>query len=169
MAVSLVSWLLAGALAVTCLAVARSAWNLGERAPGISRMALLSSLLEAAATAVLFRLAVQWSTGTVLLWALAMAALAAAVAGAIIRWPALPSHAGLLDLEEPEPAGTEHGSTESDRNESGNTKPGNEGTLRIKPSRKVKKKSKKKEPGRTAVAVRAGVLAAVVIFSFAVG
>lgn len=159
MAASLLSWLLAGVLVVTCLAAARSAWNLGERAPGISRMALLSSVLDAAAVAAFFRLVVAWSTGTTLLWVVAMAALAAAVAGMVIRWPQLPSHAALLDFTEPEPGTTESGSPE----------PGNEGPLQTKPSRKVKKKSKKKEPGRTAVAVRAVVLAAVVAFSFAVG
>ncbi|MCC3266856.1 hypothetical protein [Arthrobacter gengyunqii] len=159
MPISLISWLVAGVLAVTCLAVARSAWNLGERAPGISRMALLSGLLDAAATAALFRLALPWSAGTTLLWVLAMAALAVAVAGAVIRWPELPSHAGLLDFEESGPGTTESGSPE----------PGSGGTLRTKPSRKAKKKSTKKEPGRTAVAVRAGVLAAVVVLSFAVG
>ncbi|WP_341394226.1 hypothetical protein [Arthrobacter sp. G119Y2] len=150
MPISLISWLLAGVLAVTCLAVARSAWNLGERAPDISRMALLSSLLEAAATAAFFRLVVPWSTGTTLLWMVAMAALSVAVAGAVIRWPVLPSHAGLLDFEESEP---------------GSTEPGNEGTVRTRPSRKVKKK----EPGRRAVATRAAVLATVVVLSFAVG
>ena len=159
MTFSLLSWLLAGVLAVTCLSVARSAWNFGERGPGISRMALLSSLLDAAATAAFFRLVVPWSAGTTLLWVVAMAALAVAVAGTVIRWPELPSHAGLLDFEESEP-----GTTESDSPE-----PGNGVTLRTKPSRKVKKKSTKKEPGRTAVAVRAGVLAAVVVLSFAVG
>ncbi|MBO0907895.1 hypothetical protein [Arthrobacter sunyaminii] len=159
MAFSLLAWLLAGVLAVTCLAVARSAWNFGGRGPGISRMALLSSMLETAATAAFFRLVVPWSPGTTLLWVVAMAALAVAVAGAVIRWPELPSHAGLLDFEEPEP-----GTTESDSPE-----PGSGVTLRTKPSRKVKKKSTKKEPGRRAVAVRAGVLAAVVVLSFAVG
>ena len=159
MAFSLISWLLAGVLAVTCLTVARSAWNFGERGPGISRMALLSGLLDAAATAGFFRLVVPWSTGTTLLWVVAMAALAVAVAGAVIRWPVLPSHSGLLDFEESGP----------DTSEPVSTEPGDEGTVRTKPSRKVKKKSKKKEPGRRAVAARAAVLAAVVVLSFAVG
>ena len=162
MAASLLSWLLAGVLVVTCLAAARSAWNLGERAPGISRMALLSSVLEAAAVAAFFRLVVAWSTGTTLLWVVAMAALAAAVAGLVIRWPQLPSHAALLDFPDPEdieqerePAGTQPGQGESRHS----------GPLRTKP----RKKKPKKEPGRRAVAVRAVVLAAVVAFSFAVG
>lgn len=159
MAFSLLSWLLAGVLAVTCLSVARSAWNFGGRGPGISRMALLSSLLDAAATAAFFRLVVPWSAGTTLLWVVAVAALAVAVAGTVIRWTELPSHAGLLDFEESEPCTTESDSPE----------PGSGGMLRTKPSRKVKKKSKKKEPGRTAVAVRAGVLAAVVVLSFVMG
>lgn len=163
-AVSLVSWLLAGVLAVTCLSVARSAWNFGERGPGISRMALLSGLLDAAATAGLFRLVVPWSTGTTMLWVVATAALAVAVAGAVIRWPVLPSHSGLLDFEESEP-----GSAEPDASKPGTTEPAHEGTVRTKASRKVKKKPKRKEPGRRAVAVRAVVLAAVVAFSFAVG
>lgn len=154
---SVISWLLAGVLAVTCLAVARSAWNLGERPPGISRMALLSAVLDAAATAAFFRLVVPWGTGTTLLWVVAMAALAAAVAGTVIRWPKLPSHAGLLDFEEPDPGSGEPGEA------------GGEGTLRTKPRKRQAKKSKKKEPGRRAVAVRAGVLAALVTFSFAVG
>lgn len=164
MAFSLLAWLLAGVLAVTCLSVARSAWNFGERGPGVSRMALLSSLLDAAATAAFFRLVVPWSTGTTLLWVVAMAALAVAVAGTVIRWPELPSHAGLLDFEEPGPD-----SAGPDTSERVSTEPGNESTVRTKPSRKVKKKTKRKEPGRRAVAVRAAVLAAVVVFSFAVG
>lgn len=166
MAASLVSWLLAGVLVVTCLAVARSAWNLGERAPGISRMALLSSVLDAAAVAAFFRLVVPWSTGTTLLWVVAMAALAAAVAGMVIRWPQLPSHAALLDFTEPD---TEQ---EQEREPAtappGQNEPPNAGSLRTKPRRKPEKKPKK-EPGRRAVAVRAVVLAAVVAFSFAVG
>ncbi|WAP51382.1 hypothetical protein OL239_16395 [Arthrobacter sp. ATA002] len=158
MAVSLISWLLAGVLVVTCLAVARSAWNLGGRDAGISRMALLSSVLDAAAVAVFFRLVVTWNTGTILLWVLAMAALAAAVAGTVIRWPQLPSHAGLLDFPDPEDDGVEPGTAE----------PGNTGPLRTKPRKQLRKKPKK-EPGRRAVAVRAVVLAALVAVSFAIG
>ncbi len=176
---SVLSWLLAGVLAVTCLAVARSAWNIGGRPPGISRMALVSAVLEAAATAAFFRLLVPWGTGTTLLWVVAMAGLAAAVAGTVIRWPELPSHAGLLDFAEPEHEGEEPGTADPGTADPGTAgtagtagtpgTAGAAGTLRTKPRKQQAKKPKKREPGRKAVAVRAGVLAALIAVSVAIG
>lgn len=86
----LIAWGLAGLLAFTCLSAAVSLWRPRGALANGSRAAVLATLLEAAAVAVFFRLVVQWTPGTVMLWVAAVAAFAAAVAGAVLRWPQLP-------------------------------------------------------------------------------
>lgn len=139
MTLSLISWALSGFLVYSCLSLAVSAWKREGRLSRRSGMSLLVGALEAAAVAGLFRLVVPWNPGTVALWVVAAAALAAAVAGVIIRWPELSAR----------PADDEN---------TGDNKP-----------LKKQSGKPKKEPGKAAVAGHAGFLAAVVAFSLAIG
>ncbi|MCQ1995153.1 hypothetical protein [Arthrobacter sp. zg-Y1171] len=116
MTFSLMSWILGAWLVVTCLSMAVPVWKRAGMPSGPSRRSLLAGLMEAASLAGLLRLVVPWTSGSVVLWVVAVVALAAAVAGAVLRWPELP---GRVESEGPlrekvseattgpEPAGSE--------------------------------------------------------------
>ncbi|MCQ1953023.1 hypothetical protein [Arthrobacter sp. zg-Y238] len=84
------SWILGAWLMVTCLSVAVPVWKRAGQPSGPSRRSLLAGLLDAASLAGLLRLVVPWTPGSVVLWVVAIVVLAAAVAGAVLRWPELP-------------------------------------------------------------------------------
>ncbi|KAD4007168.1 hypothetical protein GD627_06280 [Arthrobacter yangruifuii] len=90
MALNLVSWALAVWLVVLSLSVAVPVWKQAGTLSGPSRRSLLAGLLETASIAGILRLISPWSSGSVVLWVVAVVALAAAVAGAVLRWPDLP-------------------------------------------------------------------------------
>ncbi|MCQ1950572.1 hypothetical protein NNX28_11615 [Arthrobacter sp. zg-Y859] len=90
MTFSLMSWILGAWLMVTCLSVAVPVWKRAGQPSGPSRRSLLAGLLDAASLAGLLRLVVPWTPGSVVLWVVAIVVLAAAVAGAVLRWPELP-------------------------------------------------------------------------------
>ena len=185
MSLNLLAWIFSGLLALYCLFLAYSAWRQEAGLSGRGRMSLLVALLEAAVMAALLRLVVQWSPGTVLLWVVALAALAAASAGIIIRWHVLPVRSRFrgsparnsdsepgegADVEPVEPwesaevpAGTGATSTATAlRKQAQEASP-------KKPRKPKKPKKPKKEPGWPAVIGHACCLGAVVVFSFFVG
>ncbi|MCC9174302.1 hypothetical protein [Arthrobacter sp. zg-Y179] len=90
MTFSLMSWILVAWLVATCLSVAVPVWKRAGQPSGPSRRSLLAGLMEAASLAGLLRLVVPWTPGSVALWVVAVVVLAAAVAGAVLRWPVLP-------------------------------------------------------------------------------
>ncbi|MCC9195363.1 hypothetical protein QNO08_03305 [Arthrobacter sp. zg-Y820] len=184
MALTLVAWMVSGFLAFSCLSLAYSAWKQEAWLSGRSRMSLLVGLLEAATIAGIVRLVTQWSTGTVVVWVVAVAALAAAVAGLIIRWHDLPVRSRSAEIAAPkaypestgvpvqEDAGAPEPNPEAYPESAGvPTESGRTATatvLRSK-SRKASRKKPKKEPGRATVAGHACLLAAVVGLSFVIG
>ncbi|MDM7989609.1 hypothetical protein [Arthrobacter sp. zg-Y877] len=90
MTFTLMSWILAAWLVLTCLSVAVPVWKRAGQPSGPSRRSLLAGLMEAASLTGLLRLVVPWSPGSVALWVVAIVVLASAVAGAVLRWPELP-------------------------------------------------------------------------------
>ena len=162
MSAGIIGWALSALLAFTCLSAAVSLWRPGGRLATGSRAAALASLLETAAVAVFFRLVVQWTPGTVALWVVATAAFAAAVAGAVVRWP------GLARRTTGEPA---RAGEEPDQPDQG---PGRVTKEPEQPDREPERATKgagrgSNEPGRVAVAVRGGLLISAVILSVVAG
>ncbi|MFZ3453515.1 hypothetical protein [Arthrobacter sp. 7Tela_A1] len=92
MMAGVIGWVFPLGLVVYCGWVAFFAWTLSI--PEKTRGAYLATLLEAGFVAVVMRLMVEWSPVTIWLWVLSAAALAAAVAGLVVRWPELPSRRG---------------------------------------------------------------------------
>lgn len=92
MMAAVIGWVLPIGLVVYCGWLARFAWT--PSVPEKSRGSYVATLLEAAFVAVVMRLVVDWSAVTTWLWVLSVAALAAAVAGLVIRWPQLPARRG---------------------------------------------------------------------------
>lgn len=158
MTLSLIPWVMSGFLMYSSVSLAVSAWKREGRLSRRSGMSLLVGMLETAAVAGLFRLVVPWSPGTVALWVAAAVALAAAVAGVIIRWPELSARSQRTDPGTADPVADPAGTAAAVAD------PGAE-----KPGRTKARKKPKKEPGRAAVAGNAGVLVAVVAVSFAIG
>ncbi|WP_146364439.1 hypothetical protein [Arthrobacter yangruifuii] len=107
MALNLVSWALAVWLVVLCLSVAVPVWKRAGTPSGPGRRSLLAGWLEAASIAGILRLISPWSSGSVVLWVVAVVALAAAVAGAVLRWPDLPRRTSKSESVAGEAAETE--------------------------------------------------------------
>lgn len=89
MMAAVIGWVFPLGLVAYCGWVAFFAWT--PSVPEKSRGSYLATLLEAAFVAVVMRLVVDWSPVTIWLWVLSAAALAAATAGVMIRWPELPA------------------------------------------------------------------------------
>ena len=87
---AVIGWVLPLVLVFSCGWVAASAWQGSGAAAARSRRRLLAALLETAFVALALRLVVEWSPVTIWLWVFSVAALAAGVAGAVIRWDSLP-------------------------------------------------------------------------------
>ena len=87
---AVIGWVLPLVLVFSCGWVAASAWQGTGAAAARSRRRLLAALLETAFVALALRLVVEWSPVTIWLWVFSVAALAAGVAGAVIRWDSLP-------------------------------------------------------------------------------
>lgn len=179
MDLNFLAWMFSGLMAIYCLFLAYSAWRQEEGLSGRGRMSLLVALLEAAMIAALLRLVVQWSPGTVMLWVVAVVALAAASAGVIIRWHDLPVRSRFVGSEatdsDSEPGEGADGEP-VERRESAEAHSGTGATstataLRKPPQKTSAKKRKKpkKEPGWLTVVGHACCLGAVVVFSFFVG
>ena len=92
MMAAVIGWVLPLGLVVYCGWLAYFAWT--QSVPERTRGSYVATVLEAAFVAVLMRLVVDWSAATIWLWVLSAAALAAAVAGLVIRWPQLPARRG---------------------------------------------------------------------------
>ncbi|MCC9204407.1 hypothetical protein [Arthrobacter sp. zg-Y769] len=193
---ALVSWVLAVWVVVTCLTVAVSVWKRAGLPSGPSRRSVVAGLLEAAWFAGLMRLVVSWSPGSVVLWVVAVVVLAAAVAGAIVRWPELPDRvrgSGAVQAasegearqealpaeaegeavpvgQVPKPDVTVLEVPEQSRRPFLPAQEAPYGSATGKPRRKTKAAKKpKKDPGNLALVVNAALLLAVVVVSFLAG
>ncbi|UWX96090.1 hypothetical protein N2K95_10395 [Arthrobacter zhaoxinii] len=196
LALTLVSWMLALWLMVLSLSVALPVWKQVGRPSGPSRRSLLAGLLETASIAGILRLISPWSSGSVVLWVVAVVALAAAVAGAVLHWPELPGRSSksegvageAAETEAAEPAAVASAApanvaaaandaaappaAEEARRPSLPVReapgvPTTGKSLIGKPRRKSKAgKKAKKEPGNLALAGQAALLVAVVVISF---
>lgn len=136
----IIGWVLPAVLVLACGWVAASAWQSDGMAAARSRRSLLAALLETAFVALALRLVVEWSPVTIWLWVLSVAALAAATAGAVIRWESLPVR----------PAQTEP-------------------AARPERPRRGKSRRQPKDPGPVALGGYAVLLAAAVVASVAIG
>lgn len=83
-----IAWVIPAGLVVYCGWAAYSAWT--PSLPEKSRSAYLAALLEAGFVVVVCRLMIEFSSVTVWLWVLSVAALGIAAAGLVIRWTELP-------------------------------------------------------------------------------
>lgn len=101
---AVIGWVLPLVLVFSCGWVAASAWQGSGAAAARSRRRLLAALLETAFVALALRLVVEWSPVTIWLWVFSVAALAAGVAGAVIRWDSLPRTAAAAPAAPAAPA-----------------------------------------------------------------
>ncbi|MBD7996846.1 hypothetical protein H9639_16235 [Arthrobacter sp. Sa2CUA1] len=190
----LLQWLVPGVVAVSCLSTAVSAWKPDGWLAAPSRRSLLAAVLEVAFVAVMLRLVFPGSPGAVALWTVSVAALAAAVAGLIIRWPVLPvrpkdaqsrdARAGEAHAQDAQVVAEHPEERHPGTGQAGEPLPGEpqdqaaqfQAPARAVTTKKRRRSSgqnpgakKQREPGRVSIAVRGILLLAALGLSMAVG
>lgn len=148
----IIGWVLPAVLALACGWVAASAWQSDGMAAARSRRSLLAAMLETAFVALALRLVVEWSPVTIWLWILSVAALAAATAGAVIRWESLPRTAAEADAAGTAGSAARAGSADSPAE-----------------SKRGRSRRQPREPGTATLSGYAVLLAAAVAVSIAAG